>query len=266
MTTTTWTPEDLAACRAAAEPGGAAHVDGHEWGIINEPAVFLFRDDDSTMAGEVISGGKWFVYGGHVATEPTENGTTSSQLAAMKIVAVIVRDRLGLADPVDVRLSLRGEWLDFDGLQHEMAKALGIVDSSKPWFDVKGIFWSRNPISSVLTKIQAELVAAKFIEENSEGLYRWTSGEDAIEPSEDAITAILRTHISTLETTIAELEARDVVEVTEEMRLSIDMSLASRAIDKIYKSSGASADTLKAATDLIDEIITQRAARAKEKA
>ncbi len=67
--------------------------------------------------------------------------------------------------------------------------------------------------------------------------------------------AVIEAEGHSLRARVAELESRDVVEVTEEMRKNLDAVLRD----------GVSRDSLRAARDVVEEIKTQRAARAKER-
>lgn len=68
-------------------------------------------------------------------------------------------------------------WADYDGAEHELACALGILDHSIPFnTTAKHIFWSRNELGDALfdiLQILTRIGALKYDEENLR--YRWNS-------------------------------------------------------------------------------------------
>jgi hypothetical protein len=73
------------------------------------------------------------------------------------------------------------EWTDIDGAMDELGRALGLIEGFE-YRDTKGIFWTKNPLSSALYAMVMQLVEAGVLEhreENDEDLYRWAGYIDA---------------------------------------------------------------------------------------
>jgi hypothetical protein len=72
------------------------------------------------------------------------------------------------------------EWHDIDGAMHELGGALGLFEGYE-WLQIKGVFWTKNPLSTALYGMVMHLVEAGVLEEQKtedDELYRWAGYTD----------------------------------------------------------------------------------------
>lgn len=68
-------------------------------------------------------------------------------------------------------------WTDWDGAMFVLGRALGIFAESESFADLKGVFWSNNPLGNALHEILLQLVAAGVVERRDEPdeQFRWSN-------------------------------------------------------------------------------------------
>jgi hypothetical protein len=82
-------------------------------------------------------------------------------------------------DPASKSSSLRetlADWTDVDIAEYELARAFGLMGEGVSFStDAKHVFWSRNPIGTMLYDMLAKLAEVGVLEYRAEpdGQYRW---------------------------------------------------------------------------------------------
>jgi hypothetical protein len=78
---------------------------------------------------------------------------------------------------VDRVLSGMAGWTDGDGAAFVVGRSLGIFDESVTFTQVKGVFWTDNPLGNALHEVLLQLVAAGVLERREEPedeQFRWS--------------------------------------------------------------------------------------------
>jgi hypothetical protein len=73
------------------------------------------------------------------------------------------------------------EWHDIDGAMDELGRALGLFEGYE-YLQIKNVFWTKNPLSTVLHGTVMHMVEAGVLEERKtedDDLYRWAGYVDA---------------------------------------------------------------------------------------
>ena len=80
------------------------------------------------------------------------------------------------------------ELTDIDMIQHDIAQRLGIVAADVSMADVKGLYWTANPIGDALAKFVFALVQAGVLEASAhdETVMRWNPAFDGWKPRRPA--------------------------------------------------------------------------------
>jgi hypothetical protein len=68
-------------------------------------------------------------------------------------------------------------WTDWDGAAFVVGRSLGIFDESVTFTQVKGVFWTGNPLGNALHEVLLQLVAAGVLERREEPedeQFRWS--------------------------------------------------------------------------------------------
>lgn len=69
------------------------------------------------------------------------------------------------------------DWTDIDVAQYRLGVVLGIFESHVSFLEVKGVFWTDNPIGNALFRILEILTETDILEKRDEPdyQYRWKS-------------------------------------------------------------------------------------------
>lgn len=67
------------------------------------------------------------------------------------------------------------DWNYWDGAAYEVGRSLGIFGESETFLQVKGVFWTDNPMGNALHEILLQLVSAGVLErrEEPDEQFRW---------------------------------------------------------------------------------------------
>ncbi|MGW3521064.1 hypothetical protein [Streptomyces hydrogenans] len=77
---------------------------------------------------------------------------------------------------MDLSEGLAG-WTDGDGAAFMVGRSLGIFDESVTFTQVKGVFWTDNPLGNALHEVLLQLVTAGVLERRAEPedeRFRWS--------------------------------------------------------------------------------------------
>lgn len=68
------------------------------------------------------------------------------------------------------------EWTDWDGAAFGVGRSLGIFSDSQTFTQVKGVFWTDNPLGNALHEVLLQLAAAGVLErrEDPGEQFRWS--------------------------------------------------------------------------------------------
>ena len=69
------------------------------------------------------------------------------------------------------------DWTDVDASAYMLAQCLGIMPTQQPWIEVKWVFWSENPLGTMLYRTLERLSDLGVLEKREEPdlQYRWCS-------------------------------------------------------------------------------------------
>ncbi|MFD5617547.1 hypothetical protein [Streptomyces yangpuensis] len=68
------------------------------------------------------------------------------------------------------------EWTDWDGAAFVVGRSLGIFAENETFTQVKGVFWTNNPLGNALHEVLLQLAAAGVLEHREEPddiQFRW---------------------------------------------------------------------------------------------
>ncbi|MEV6279837.1 hypothetical protein [Nocardia sp. NPDC051832] len=71
------------------------------------------------------------------------------------------------------------EWTDWDGAAYIVGRALGVFSAEEGFLDVKGVFWSANPLGEGLHRALGALADAGVLERRDEPdtQFRWSKSQ-----------------------------------------------------------------------------------------